>query len=83
MTEDQKNAFGFSGKILLWEEICKILNAMQEQEIFIAISKDTKGEDRIHAAGRVDGINMVMNTLNWYREEARKLNGLTSSETLA
>jgi hypothetical protein len=76
MTDEQKNAFGFSGKSLLWDELCKILNALQEQEVLIAISQDTKGEDRIHAAGRADGVNLVLNTLNHYREEAKRLNGI-------
>jgi hypothetical protein len=76
MTDEQKNAFGFSGKSLLWDELCKILNALQEQEMFIAISQDTKGEDRIHSAGRADGVNLVLSTLNHYREEAKRLNGI-------
>jgi hypothetical protein len=76
MTHEQKSAFGFSGKNLLWEELCKILNALQEQEVLIAIGQNTKGEDRIHAAGRADGVNLVLNTFNYYREEAKKLNGI-------
>lgn len=77
MTEEQRDAFGFIGVNSLWDEVCKVLNALQEQEMLSLISRDTKGEDRIHAAGRVDGINMVMSTLAYYRDEAKKLNGLT------
>jgi hypothetical protein len=77
MTEAQRDAFGFAGINNLWDETCKVLNALQEQELFVLISRDTKGEDRIHAAGRVDGINLVLSTLDFYRKEAMKLNGLT------
>lgn len=83
MTEDQKDAFGFAGKSKLWDEICSVLNALQEQEMLITISRDTKGEDRIHSAGRVDGINLVISLLHNLRQDARKLNGLTEKEDLA
>jgi hypothetical protein len=83
MTEDQKNAFGFSGKNLVWSEICKVLEQLQEQHWMIAISKDCKGEDRIHAAGQADGINLVLSTLIELRKQARQLNGLTPEKDLA
>lgn len=83
MTEDQKNAFGFSGKNLVWSEICKVLEELQEQHWMIAISKDCKGEDRIHAAGQADGINLVLSTLIELRKQARQLNGLTPEKDLA
>lgn len=83
ITEDQKNAFGFAGKNQLWEEICKLINALQEQEMFSVISRETRGEDRIHAAGRVDGINLVASLLEDVRQKARALNGLTDKENLA
>ena len=82
MTESQRDAFGFAGINALWDETCNLLNSLQEQEMLVLISRDTRGEDRVHAAGRVDGINLVLSTLNYYREEARKLNGLTEKETL-
>ena len=83
MTEDQKNAFGFSGKNLVWSEICKVLEQLQEQHWMVAISKDCKGEDRIHAAGQADGINLLLSTLIELRKQARELNGLTTNEDLA
>jgi hypothetical protein len=83
MTEDQKNAFGFSGKNLVWSEICKVLEQLQEQHWMVAISKDCKGEDRIHAAGQADGINLVLSTLIELRKQARQLNGLTPEKDLA
>jgi uncharacterized DUF497 family protein len=79
MTEDQLKAFGFVEKNILWDEIAKILSAMQEQEVFNAISRSTTGEDRIHAAGRADGINMVASVLHSLREDACKKIGLTKN----
>jgi hypothetical protein len=49
----------------------------------IAISKDCKGEDRIHTAGQADGINLVLSALIELRKQARQLNGLTPEEDLA
>lgn len=83
MTEDQKNAFGFSGKNIVWSEVIKLIEAMQQQQWMIAIGKDTKGEDRIHACGSADGINLVLSTLIQFRQDARQLNGLTPTEDLA
>jgi hypothetical protein len=83
MTEDQKNAFGFSGKNIVWSEVIKLIEAMQQQQWMIAIGKDTRGEDRIHACGSADGINLVLSTLIQFRQDARQLNGLTPTEDLA
>ena len=83
MTEDQKNAFGFSGKNIVWSEICKLIEQLQEQHWMLAISKDCKGEDRIHTSGQADGINLVLSTLIELRKQARQLNGLTPEEDLA
>jgi len=83
MTEDQKNAFGFSGKNIVWTEVIKLIEDMQQQQWMIAIGKDTKGEDRIHACGSADGINLVLSTLVQFRQDARQLNGLTPTEDLA
>lgn len=83
MTEDQKNAFGFSGKNIVWSEVIKLIEAMQQQQWMIAIGKDTRGEDRIHACGSADGVNLVLSTLVQFRQDARQLNGLTPTEDLA
>ena len=48
MTENQKDAFGFSGKNIVWSEVLKVIEQLQEQHWMMAISKDCKGEDRIH-----------------------------------
>jgi hypothetical protein len=83
MTDDQKSAFGFSGKSITWTETIKLIEAMQQQQWMLAISKDTKGEDRVHACGVADGINLILSTLVQFRQDARKLNGLTPNEDLA
>lgn len=83
MTENQKDAFGFSGKNIVWSEVLKVIEQLQEQHWMLAISKDCKGEDRIHAAGQADGINLLLSTLIELRKQARELNGLTTSEDLA
>ena len=83
MTENQKDACGFSGKNSVWSEVLKVIEQLQEQHWMLAISKDCKGEDRIHAAGQADGINLLLSTLIELRKQARELNGLTTNEDLA
>jgi hypothetical protein len=83
MTDDQKNAFGFAGKNITWTEVLKLIESIQQQQWMIAISKDTKGEDRVHACGAADGVNLVLSTLVQFRQDARLLNGLTPNEDLA
>jgi hypothetical protein len=83
MTDNQKDAFGFSGKSNTWSEVLKVIEQLQEQHWIMAISKECKGEDRIHTAGQADGINLVLSTLIELRKQARQLNGLTPEEDLA
>jgi hypothetical protein len=77
MTENQLKAFGFIGSSQLWDEITKLIQEMQEQAWMSASSQETRGEDRIHACGHADGINLVFSTLFALRNEAKKINGLT------
>lgn len=83
MTENQKDAFGFSGKNSVWSEVLKVIEQLQEQHWMLAISKECKGEDRIHTAGQADGINLTLSTLIELRRQAKELNGLTNNEDLA
>lgn len=83
MTENQKQAFGFAGKNLLWSEIVNHLNEVQTSITLQAISQNTKGEDRIHLCGQADAVNYVISSLINFRQEARQLNGLTPTEDLA
>ena len=80
MTEKQKDAFGFSGKNLVWSEIYNVIEQLQEQHWMLAISKECKGEDRIHTAGQADGINLTLSTLIELRRQAKELNGLIDFE---
>lgn len=54
----------------------------QESLWMHAISSQPKGEDRAHACGQADGVNMIYSLLISLRKEARKLNGLTEEEDL-
>jgi hypothetical protein len=56
---------------------------MQEQLWMSAVGNNNKGEDRIHACGQADGVNLVYSTLLTLRQEALKLNGLTDEKDLA
>ena len=82
MTDEQRNAFGFIGKSLLWDQILKAIQESQETLWMHAISGNVKGEDRTHACGQADGANMIFSMLIALRQEARALNGLTSEEDL-
>ena len=83
MTENQKQAFGFAGKNLLWSEIINHLNEVQTALTLQAIAQSVKGEDRTHLCGQADAVNYVISSLINFRQEARQLNGLTTNEDLA
>ena len=80
MTEQQRNAFGFIGQSLLWDEIIKAIQETQETLWMHAISATPKGEDRAHACGQADGANMIFSMLIALRQEAKALNGLISED---
>jgi hypothetical protein len=83
MTDEQYKAFGFIGTSNVWNEVLKVIQQSQEQLWMHAISSEPKGEDRAHACGQADGVNMIYSMLITLRQEARALNGLTSEEDLA
>jgi hypothetical protein len=83
MTDNQKTAFGFAGKNLLWSELLLHLNEIQTSLTLQAISISAKAEDRIHLCGQADAVNYVISSLINIRQEARQLNGLTPNEDLA
>lgn len=82
MTDDQFKAFGFIGTNNVWNEVLKVIQHTQETLWMQAISINQKGEDRIHACGQADGVNMIYSLLISLRQEARELNGLTNKEDL-
>lgn len=83
MTQKERAVYGFSGKNQMWDQIIETIQQMQEQLWLAAIGNSVKGEDRIHACGQADGVNLVYSTLLTLRSEALKLNGLTDDEDLA
>lgn len=83
MTQKERAAYGFAGKNHMWDQIIETIQQMQEQFWMAAISNNVKGEDRVHACGQADGINLVFSTLLTLRSEALKLNGLTDEDNLA
>lgn len=83
MTEAQRTAFGFAGKSAVWDETMSLIQQTQETLWMQAISANNKGEDRVHACGQADGVNMILSLLISMRQEARALNGLTAEEDLA
>jgi hypothetical protein len=82
MTQSERAAYGFAGKNHMWDQIIDTIQQMQEQFWMAAISNNQKGEDRVHACGQADGINLVYSTLLTLRSEALKLNGLTEENNL-
>jgi hypothetical protein len=83
MTQSERAAYGFSGKNHMWDQIIETIQQMQETMWMHAISNNVKGEDRVHACGQADGVNLVYSTLLTLRSEALKLNGLTEEKDLA
>lgn len=83
MTQKELAAYGFAGKNHMWDQIIDTIQQMQEQFWMAAVSNNVKGEDRVHACGQADGINLVYSTLLTLRSEALKRNGLTNDEDLA
>jgi hypothetical protein len=83
MTQSELAAYGFSGKNHMWDQIIETIQQMQETMWMHAISNNVKGEDRVHACGQADGVNLVYSTLLTLRSEALKLNGLTEEKDLA
>jgi hypothetical protein len=83
ITENQRTAFGFSGTNNVWTEVINVIQQSQETLWMQAISSQVKGEDRVHACGQADGVNMILSLLITLRQDAKRINGLTSEEDLA
>lgn len=83
MTQKERAAYGFAGKNHIWDQVVETIQQMQEQLWMTAVSNGVKGEDRAHACGQADGVNLVYSTLLTLRQEALKLNGLTDEKDLA
>lgn len=83
MTQKERAAYGFSGKNILWDQVIETIQQIQEQMWMGAVRGDIRGEDRVHACGQTDGVNLVYSTLLTLRSEALKLNGLTEENDLS
>jgi hypothetical protein len=83
ITENQRTAFGFAGTNNVWTEVINVIQQSQETLWMQAISSQVKGEDRVHACGQADGVNMILSLLITLRQDAKRINGLTSEEDLA
>jgi len=83
ITENQRTAFGFPGTNNVWTEVLNVIQQSQETLWMQAISSQVKGEDRVHACGQADGVNMILSLLITLRQDAKRINGLTSEEDLA
>jgi len=83
ITENQRTAFGFIGTNNVWTEVLNVIQQSQETLWMQAISSQVKGEDRVHACGQADGVNMILSLLITLRQDAKRINGLTSEEDLA
>jgi hypothetical protein len=83
MTQKERAAYGFVGKNHMWDQVIETIQQMQEQLWMHAVGNNVKGEDRAHACGQADGVNLVYSTLLTLRSEALKLNGLTEEKDLA
>jgi hypothetical protein len=68
-------SFGFFGENHLWNGIVTVLNDAIKDEVETAISRETLGEERIHAAGRAESLNDFLLLLNQLREKAKEING--------
>mgnify|MGYP003348461278 FL=1 len=75
MTPDLFEAFGFEGQNALWDALMAHTRDCIQDEVETAISRETTGEDRIHAAGRAEALNDFLVSLHHLRDEALKRRG--------
>lgn len=62
--------FGFSGGNSTWDAVITVLDEAVADETATAISRETTGEDRIHAAGRAEALADFRMLLQQLREQA-------------
>ena len=72
---DQLEAFGFDGTNPLWDALLAHTQECIQDEVETAISRETTGEDRIHAAGRAEALNDFLISLHHLRDEAVRRRG--------
>ena len=80
MTQGQTKyieVFGYSGTNQMFDLTIELLEDYLQAEYDSAVSRDTVGEARIHAAGRAEGVANVISALTQLRQECRELQGVS------
>lgn len=75
MKIEHLEAFGFDGANPLWDALLAHCQECVKDEMETAISRETLGEHRIHAAGRAEAMNDFLISLHQLREEALRRRG--------
>ena len=74
-------AFSFVEKNEMWDAMNALLEASIAVETTYAISGDTQGEDRTHAAGRASALKDFHAMIHNLRSQAREQNGMTPAKS--
>lgn len=75
MKLEHLEAFGFDGTNQLWDALLAHAQECIQDEVETAISRETLGEHRIHAAGRAEALNDFLVSLHQLRDEAVRRRG--------
>lgn len=67
---------GFQGVNSTWNAVHVVLDEAFTVEMETAISRETSGEDRIHAAGRAEALNDFKLLLMQLRQESLRAQGV-------
>lgn len=62
--------FGFQGGSRTWDAVMAVLDEAIDNELATVVSRETLGEERIHAAGRAEALRDFKTTLLQLRETA-------------
>jgi hypothetical protein len=71
--------FGFSGTNRTWEAIMVVIDESIEDELATVVSRETVGEERIHAAGRAEALRDLKTALLQLRDAALLEQGIKVS----
>lgn len=69
--------FGFQGGNRTWDAILAVLDEAIEDELATVVSRETLGEERIHAAGRAEALRDLKMSLHQLREMALVEQGIS------
>lgn len=62
--------FGFQGGNRTWDAVMAVLDEAIEDELATVVSRETLGEERIHAAGRAEALRDFKTSLHQLRDFA-------------